>query len=104
MPHDNSNKHKAHYQLTKFIGSDDYYDYDLTPYDLAILFIISRYLDMPKGLCCLKQIKLARECRMSERELRRSCDRLVDQKILFRYIKGKLYYYELGESITGIAQ
>ena len=104
MQHHDGTKHKAHYQLTRFIGSDEYYSFDLAPHDLAILFIISRYLDMPKGFCNARQTKLATECRMSERKFRNHCNYLVEQKLLFRYAKGKLYYYELGEIIARIDQ
>lgn len=101
MQHHDGIKHKAHFQLTYFVSSDDYYTHDLTPDDLAILFIISRYLDMPKNVCCLKQVNLAKECRMSERQLRKRTAFLVSQKLLIRYTRGKLYYYEMGEAITG---
>lgn len=101
---DKYTKHKAHYQLCSFIGSKKAYDFDLIAEDLAILFMISRYLDMPDGFCRIKQITLAKECFMSESTLRRRCNYLVSQKILFRYMKGKLYCYELGEAITGIEQ
>jgi hypothetical protein len=97
-------KDTAHYQLCKFIQSKKHYDFDLLPSDLTILFIIARYLDMPKGECFGFQSTLARECLMSERTFRDRCNHLVDKKLLFRYEKTKSYHYELGFEITGIAQ
>lgn len=97
-------RQKALFQLTSFINSEQSYELEIDPYDITILFIISRYLDMPKEICCIRQIHLAKECRISERELRHRCAALVSKKLLFRYTKGKLYYYELGEAITGVEQ
>ena len=107
---DNDNKNvsrnqrqlKAQWQLNNFINSPRSYEFDLNGNDLAILYIIARYLDMPDNICCLKQINLAKETRTSDPTIRRRCKYLVKTKILFRYLKGKLYYYELGEEVTGV--
>lgn len=95
---------KALYLLTSFINSEKSYQVKLTPYDIAILFIIARYVDMPLGVCCVKQVNLAKECRMSERQLRDRINYLCDMKLLSRYFRGKLAYHELGELITGIKE
>ncbi len=97
-------KHTACYLLSSFIGSEIYYSFALTPIDLAILLVITRYLDMPKKICCIKQTTLAKEARISERQARNRTRFLFDEKIIFRYMQGKLYHYELGEIITGTVQ
>jgi hypothetical protein len=93
---------KAMYQLCNFINSEKRYQLKITSYEISILFVLCRYLDMPKKTCCLKQIPFSIEAGMSERQFRYSCEKLVILKLMFRYMKGKLYYYELGETITEI--
>jgi hypothetical protein len=91
------NKQTCHFKLCSFIGSSYYYDFDLLPSHLTILFIISRYLDMPKHQFFLKQETLAKACRMNLRTLQRACDYLIQTKLLKREKKWKLYWYELGD-------
>jgi hypothetical protein len=95
-----NNKHKASYQVNRFISSENYYEFELTPFELVILFIIARYLDMPKGKCFAKQTVMAKECRMSERQFRLSCKKLINYKLIERGMRGKLYHYYLGTNVT----
>ena len=96
-------EHTAHYYFTSFIGSEKYYDFNLNPYDLAILTVICRYLDMPKKFCLARQTYLANEARMSERQFRNSINKLIRLKILTRYSRKKLHGYELGEMLTNVS-
>lgn len=97
---DNDNKHTAYYQLFRFIGDKKHHHYDLTPYDLTILFMLCRYWDMPSGKCFAKQTVLAKECRMSERQFRDSSKKLHDLKIIERAVRGSLYHYYIGENLN----
>lgn len=96
---DNFNKHTAHYQLCCFIGENKHHHFDLTPFDITILFMICRYLDMPGGKCFAKQTTLAIECKMSVRQFKKSTKKLHDLKIIERIIRGKLYHYYIGENL-----
>jgi hypothetical protein len=97
-------KQKAYYQLTQFIADGKHKELGLTAYDITILFMIVRYLDMPQGFCSLTQENFAKECCMSVAEFKRRTEFLAKIKIIFRYFKKRTYQYELGESITGIPQ
>lgn len=93
-------QHKNYFLLLEFIASKRHYDFDLNPYDLAILMIICRYLDMPLNRCFAKQTTLAKECLMSERQFRRSCEKLIKHDLIIRTCRGSLYNYYLGEALT----
>lgn len=95
-------KQKSIYLLTSFINSDHSYDFNISAADIAILFIVARYCDLPLGVCCLKQINLAKECRISERTLRERLKIMIEQNLIFRFFRGKLSVCILGRSITGI--
>jgi hypothetical protein len=78
----------ATYLVQSFVGSERRIPYQLNPYDLTLLFIIARYIDMPLGYCCVKQENLAIEGGMSLRQV--------------KYYRGKLHHYILGEVLTGM--
>lgn len=85
-----------------FIASELSHEIELVPLDITILFVIARYLDMPKKECFAKQTVLAHECRTDRTHFGRRSSYLVSQHLLFRFLRGKLYRYELGEIITGV--
>ena len=93
-------KHKASYQVNRFISSENYYEFELTPFELVILFIIARYLDMPKGKCFAKQTVMAKECGMSIRQFKSSSKKLCELGLLTRGMRGKLYHYYLGDKLS----
>ena len=90
------------YLVQKFIASEKSHEIKLLPIDIVILFIIARYLDMPKGECFAGQKTLGRECRISAEYFGDRCIYLVQQKVIFRFIRGKGFGYNLGELLTGI--
>jgi hypothetical protein len=92
------------YLVQSFLASEKSYELNINVYDMAILYTIARYLDMPKNQCFGKQSKLAQECRMSLREFKRRTNYLSENKVILRYLKGKLYQYAFGEKISGIIQ
>ena len=96
-------KHKANFLLSQFISSQQYFNYNLTPYEMMILLIICKYLDMPNGRCFGKQETLAKECLMSVRQFRISCQKLINHQIIERTLKGKLYNYYLGSNVTKLS-
>lgn len=96
-----SKENSSTYLVQRFIASEFSHEYELKPYDLVILFVIARYLDMPKSACFAKQKQLAKECRMSERFFRDRTIYLQSLGLLHRIIRWKLYSYELGGVITG---
>jgi len=89
------------YLVQTFLASEFSHEYALLPSDLAILYTIARFLDMPAKICFGKQKVLAKECRMTERNFRRRCDYLQARNLLIRISKWKLYHYSLGGIITG---
>lgn len=91
---------RATYLVQAFLASEFSHEYELIPADLVILFIVARFLDMPKKSCFGKQKNLAKECRMTERNFRRRCEYLQSLNLLIRIQKWKLYNYELGGIIT----
>lgn len=95
-------KSNAVYLVQRFLFSDRAKQYNLTPYDVSILFVIASYLDMPAGKCFGKQITLAESTFMSVREFKRRSEKLSTDGFLLRYMKKKLYHYELGRIITGV--
>lgn len=90
----------ATYLVQEFLASEFSHEYELFTSDVAILFIIARYLDMPKKACFAKQKQIIKECRISERTFRTRCEYLQSVGLLTRYLKWKLYHYELGGIIT----
>lgn len=98
---DHYSKHKSLYLLNRFINSEIFFELEITPYDITILYLIGRYLDMPSGFCMLKQANFAKECRMSLRQFKLRTEYLFKNKIIFRYYSKKLYCYEYGEILTG---
>jgi len=97
-------KDTATYLVQKFLSSELSYTLEINAFDIAILYTLARYLDMPQNKCCPKQTTFARNCHMSVREFKRRSERLFKLKIIMRYLKKKLYHYELGEMITGITE
>ena len=91
------------YLLQTFFASEHSHSFHFLSIDMVILYTISRYLDMPKNSCFAKQTVLAHECRIKRFHFAKRCEYLVKIGLLFRYTKGKLYYYELGHVITGVA-
>jgi len=100
---DNYTQDKAYYQFTRFIAAGKHKQLNLNAYDIAILTMIVRYLDMPLGFCSLTQENFAKECCMSLREFKRRTQFLVKNKIIFRYFRKHCYFYELGEFLTNFS-
>ncbi len=95
-------QHKANYLVSTFLASEKAYEIDLHPFDVNILYTMARYLDMPLNMCCLKQPNFAKECRIGLTPFKERTLFLFENKIIFRFMRGKLYRYELGEVITGM--
>lgn len=90
--------------VQKFMVSEKAHELKLDPYDLIILFNIARYLDMPFKKCFGKQTTLSFDCHMSRNEFQRRSVKLQKLNLIQRYLKGKLYHYELGEELTNISE
>lgn len=92
-----SAKNKTRYLLDTFLTSEDRYYFALSPYELCILFIVCRYLDMKNGECFLKPETLARECGMSRPQVYRSLRKLYDMNLLMRITRKAKDYLILGD-------
>lgn len=92
-----SDNNKARFQLDKFLASDDRFYYALSPYELTILFMVCRYLDMPNKECFLKPENLALQCGMSRPQIYRSLRKLYDMNLLQRITRRSKDYLILGE-------
>jgi DNA-binding MarR family transcriptional regulator len=96
----NSINDTATYQVQSFISKQKHLDFNLSAYEIVILYTIARYLDMPKKKCCAKQVTLAKDCGMSTRQFKRSSQKLSDNGLIIRTMRGKLYHYYLGFGVT----
>jgi len=100
----NNTKRFARDQVRHFLQSDK--SINLDSIDVAILYTIAGYIDLPKGECFAKREVLIFESKCSDRTFRRKTKILLENKIIFKYCKldDKRERYLLGEKITGIIQ
>jgi hypothetical protein len=89
----------AIYRVQRFLFSPKAKEFALNSYDVAILFVVASHLDMPEGKCFGKQVTLAERCFMSKKHFQRRSLWLYQVGLILRYMKGKLYHYELGDQI-----
>ena len=94
---DNHSKHKALYQLNRFMESDYFIECDLSAYEIAILYTIARYLDMPTAKCYAKQDFLAKKSGMKKRQFIYSVNILRKLKLITVFSSWRNNGYELGE-------
>jgi hypothetical protein len=100
----NNTRASARNQVKHFLLSDQSLDYKLDSYDVAILYVIASYLDMPKGQCFADKLTLVQEIKCTERHFRNRVNKLINHEILFRYnpADDKRDHYLLGPVITGL--
>ena len=100
----NNTRTSSRDQVKQFLLSDQSLNYKLDSYDVAILYAIAGYIDMPMKVCFAKPSQIWEEAKCGKRTFERRIVKLLKDKILFRYKPkdDKRDHYLLGETITGI--
>jgi hypothetical protein len=99
---DKNIKDTARFQLDRFLNSKKSYEYDLNPYDIALLNTIVYYIDCDKqglNICCAKQITIANRSRMSRWKVSKSLKKLNNYELISMQRRWKLYLITVGNNL-----